>query len=488
MLWNMKRILLQIIFLCLVVWVPLAVSMQSAFASIETEQLIVFVQPQRSVVDDVFQERQLPLIRKVAAAMGVPVHLVDASKGVPAEVLLTPLIIYQNHRGRSVYQGRTTTPERVRNFIRTSRFIPQGNTPNHRTNIPVWEKGHTRLWAPLKVAAVTGSPPPGYDHDRFVKEALVHINNGFKHFRTELSADLGRADRGFYMDFYPWLAEDGTLFLSLALYSQFHCKEPVFELKKQPLTGPWRRRHELFQRAGRILEAEVVKRIKDPDGGDGFDAIAQNVVATTWEQLGFPRPKASARESVKVLGNAKLSQDWVLATPGLDDPPMIQFRFPAPLDSYAGEARTGLGEFHLTPDLLMDNAQGFVQINTDSAITMGDPVLDDAIKGSIMLNTKKYPTAKFVIQQVRSDGRPLVYGSLKPAGISGEFTLKGKTQPLSLAAEAEPVLDALGRPTLLVRGRFQIDLQAFDIEGAEGPAPARHTLVFDINLAFRSKR
>ena len=35
-------------------------------------------------------------------------------------------MVYQNHRGRSVYQGRTTTPERIRNFIRTSRFVPPG--------------------------------------------------------------------------------------------------------------------------------------------------------------------------------------------------------------------------------------------------------------------------------------------------------------------------------------------------------------------------
>jgi hypothetical protein len=32
--------------------------------------------------------------------------------------------------------------------------------------------------------------------------------------------------------------------------------------------------------------------------------------------------------------------------------------------------------------------------------------------------------------------------------------------------------------------RFTIDLRAFDIEGADGPAPARHTLIFDINLTY----
>jgi len=120
---------------------------QNAMTTPDSGQLIVFVQPNLSAVDDDFQQRLLPEIRKFADAMGVSVHVVDARKGSPAEVALTPLIVYQNYRGRSTYQGRKTTPARIRNFMRTSRFVPQGKERNRRENIPVWSQGQPGMGA-----------------------------------------------------------------------------------------------------------------------------------------------------------------------------------------------------------------------------------------------------------------------------------------------------------------------------------------------------
>jgi hypothetical protein len=189
-------------------------SPQPGKAGSETEQLIVFLQPGASPVDETFQKRHLPKIRKLAAAMGVSVHSIDANQGSPAEIAITPLIVYQNYLGRSIYQGRSTTIDRIRNFIRTSRFVPQGLALNRREHIPIWKNGRIRVWAPLKVSAVRGTPPEGYDHAVFVSEALKSIGEGFNNFRIEPVAELGRADRGFYMDFYPWLSQGGTLYLS----------------------------------------------------------------------------------------------------------------------------------------------------------------------------------------------------------------------------------------------------------------------------------
>jgi hypothetical protein len=53
--------------------------------------------------------------------------------------------------------------------------------------------------------------------------------------------------------------------------------------------------------------------------------------------------------------------------------------------------------------------------------------------------------------------------------------------------QIEPIMDADGRPRLLVNGSFKIDLRTFNIEGADGPAPARHTLVFDLNLILKER-
>jgi len=450
----------------------------------DSGQLIVFVQPNLSAVDDDFQQRLLPEIRKLADAMGVSVHVVDARKGSPAEVTLTPLIIYQNHRGRSVYQGRKTTSARIRNFMRTSRFVQQGQELNRRENIPVWPQGRNRVWAPLKVAPVSGTRPYDYNHDAFVAEALKSVAKGFKKFRIQKKVELDRADRGFYMDFNPWLSDDGTLFITVVVFSQFDCMKPVFSKK---IIGPWKNYQELFSQASEAGEDAVVRIAADPASGDSFDPVKKNIPTKTWEQIGFPLPPAPKVKTAGVAVSAVVPQKWVLTDSGPDDPPMIQFRFPAPLDNYAGEVKSGRGEFSLSKNRMVSGARGFIEIDTRGNITMGDARLDEAITGSMMLYTKKFPAARFDIEEISDDGQPIAYGRLSPAFVAGKFMLKGKSIPLTSITELEPIMGEDGRPRLLVSGSFKIDLRTFNIEGADGPAPARHMLLFDLNLILKER-
>ena len=457
----------------------------SGVEAAEGERLIVFVQPGVSPVDTAFRENRLPLIRKMAREMGVSLHEIDARKGSPAEVALTPLIVYQNHRGRSIYQGRTTTPNRVGHFIRTSRFVPQGQAANRRQDIPILQQGRSRIWAPLKVAAVTGTRPADYDHDAFVAEALKNIDAGFKKFRMQPEALLGRADRGFYMDFNPWRSDGGSLYLTMVLFSQFDCKAPVFTKK---ITAPWSQRGTLFQEAAAILENAVVRIAANPQSGDSFDPVDRDVPTKNWEAIGFHLPPTPTRSvSGPAAASTELSQHWILSKSGPEDPPMIQFRFPAPLDNYNGEITAATGEFSLTEDLMVDGATGFIEIDTTTAITMGEPTLDEAIRGSMLLYAKKFPTAGFVTDKIHSYQQPIAYGKLTPSVVIGTFTLKGKRTPLSTKLEFEPVIAADGKPRLLIRGGFKIDLRFFDIEGADGPAPANHTVLLDLNFILKEK-
>jgi polyisoprenoid-binding protein YceI len=472
--------LLMAAIFCLFLFLP-----KNARSAPEAEQLIVFVQPDVSPLATSFRQHRLPQIRKLAQTLGLDLHVVDAGKGSPSTVGITPLIVYQNHRGRSTYQGRTTTPERIRNFIRTSRFIPQGKEPNRRENIPVWQEGRSRVWAPLKVAAVTGTPPKDYNHDIFVAQALENIEKGFNKFRVQKSADLGRADRGFYMDFNPWMSKDGTLYISLVLFSQFDCKAPVFQKK---MIGPWQEYRNLFQQAGAVMENTVARIIKDPESGDSFDPVGKNTPQTNWQSIGFALPPAPKEKTTGLNISAEIPRHWILANSGPDDPPMIQFRFPAPLDNYAGEVKSAKGKFSLSEDLKLDDADGIIEIDTRTAITMGDPVLDEAIQGSMLLSTKNFPTARFVVEKITGDGLPLAYGRLSPAAVNGIFTLKGKKIALSTKMEFEPVIGEDVKPRLLIRGAFKIDLRVFNIEGADGPAPARHMLLFDLNFILKERQ
>ena len=457
---------------------------QNAKTTTDLEQLIVFVQPNTSSVNDVFLQRRLPEIRNLADAMGVSVHVMDATKGSPTEVALTPLIVYQNHRGRSVYQGRTTTPERIRNFMRTSRFVPQGKERHRRENIPVWLRGRSRVWAPLKVAPVSGAQPADYDHEAFAAQALKGIARGLKKFEIQKLVELDRADRGFYMDFNPWLSDDGTLFITVVIFSQFDCKAPVFSKK---IIGPWKKRQELFRQASAAGEKAVRQIIADPASGDSFDPVKKDTPRKSWEQISFPLPPAPKEKTAGMNVSAVVPQEWILTDSGPDAPPMIQFRFPAPLDNYAGEVKSGRGEISLPPNRIVSGVQGFVEIDTRGNITMGDPRLDEAIQGSMMLYSKKYPAARFDIEEISGEDQPIAYGRLSPAFVAGKFSLKGKRIPLTSMTQIEAIMAEDGRPRLLVSGSFKIDLRTFNIEGADGPAPARHILLFDLNLILKEK-
>ena len=118
---------------------------------------------------------------------------------------------------------------------------------------------------------------------------------------------------------------------------------------------------------------------------------------------------------------------------------------------------------------------------------MGEPTLDEAIRGSMLLYAKKFHTASFVIDTVSSDNRPIAYGRLTPALVTGTFTLKGKSVPLSTRSEIEPIIAEDGKSSLLIRGGFNIDLRFFNIEGADGPTPASHTVLLDLNFILKGK-
>jgi polyisoprenoid-binding protein YceI len=241
----------------------------------------------------------------------------------------------------------------------------------------------------------------------------------------------------------------------------------------------------MFQKAAGLLERVVLKCIGDACKGDGFIPVGSGVKAVSWEALGFPlppEPKKEALESVDI----EIPHQWVLKKLESDKTPMVQFRFPAPLDNYSGEAKKGSGEFELSENLNSSGAKGSVVIDTRS-VTMGDPDLDKVIQSSLILNTKEYPVSKFTIEKGNSESQTLSYGSSTPVVYQGMFTLKEKSVPLTATVEIEPVLGDKGEPFLIIRGGFEINLKDFMIDGPDGPEPANHTLLFDVNFTLAPK-
>lgn len=450
------------------------------------EQMIVFVQPDASALAERFEAEQLPELKQLAERSGVSLVVIDLAQapGVPAGVGITPLIAYQNHLGRSIYQGRYATLDRVRNFIRTSRFLPQGDEPLVRENLPVWDLGNAKVATPIKVTplAFEAGASPG-EGDLTAERLGPAIAAGDERFLWNDRVELGRSDRLFYTDYYPYLAADGRLYVSLALFSQFHCHEPVFTLTDGSLNGPFEDAAEVFARGAKILGDEIARQLQESALGDGFDVVSSETSAVSWEALGLVLPPKPEGASAEALADVQLAREWMIDEVAQEIRPAVQFKFPAPLDAYAGEASSVSGILTLGEGLSIEGMRGRFAADP-SSVTMGEVDLDQAIHAT-MLEVEAFPEAFFEIESVETEFDQPAFGMVAAAVMRGEFTMKGVTIPLTVPVSIEAFLGDDGEPRLSIDGRWEVRLlDPFGIDGPPGDAPTNDTLIYTCHLVF----
>ncbi len=448
------------------------------------EQLIVFIDSSGSALQVHFRDETLPELEALADELGVALSVVDVSEagGSPPGVGLTPLIAFQNWRGRSIYQGRYETLDRVRNFVRTARFMPQGDDKLVREALPAWDRGRATLVTPIKVTATRG---PGADAFDLKPPAITgHLASGMERFEVAERVELGRSDRQWYMDFHPYVAEDGTLFVSSELYSQFHCHEPVASWLDDPVSGPVDEPEQVFAAAAARAEAEIVRLLAESELGDGFDVV--EVPETSWENLGFALPERPAGNTVDA-GDVELVRSWRVDTAAQEQTPAVQFAFPAPLDGYSGEATDITGEVVLGDGLKLADSTGTFTADPAS-VTMGESDLDAYIHSGL-LEVGKFDSSSFTFDRVDVDeafaDQPMSFGTIVPAVLHGEFTMKDVTLPLSVPMSVEAYVGDDGRPRLSFTGSWSLDLmEHYGIEGPPGDDAIRHTLRYACRIVL----
>jgi polyisoprenoid-binding protein YceI len=470
-------------------YAPLAVALSlllplpvPAFAATTgTDTLIVFTQTGKSDIARRFEAESLTSITLAAEKLGIRAVTLDASKGAPAEVTVTPLLVFQNHRGRSIFQGRYADMGKVRHFLRTSRSVPQGEAPIVHDDVAMVTDGRARIVVKLKITGLEGDKPAGFDQSDFEKRARAAAMAALAGFKPEARVDLGRADRTFYLDLYPYRSADGKLFVTPAVYSQFNCHEPVYSGSGKAIEGKWSDYGAAFTAAARAMAEEVHRQIRESKLGDGFDPVPASAPAVTWESLGLALPPAAPASSRESVTTATLANRWVVEQPADPDAaPILQFKFPAPLDNYTGTARDVSGELVLGDGFALQGAKGSVRVAVAS-VTMGEPGLDDTVRKAVSLNA--FPDARFELGNAVGDTAPLVFGKMGQILAIGTFTMKGIQIPLEVRAEIEPVVADDGGARLAVTASFNIRLKKpFGIDGPDGPAPANDTLEFFLSF------
>ena len=438
-------------------------------------QVIVFVQPGVSEVARDFEEKHLPEIRMIADEFGAEFQIINAQEGAPEEITVTPVIVFQNTLGRSIYVGRYNLHDKIRAFIRTSQNSPQQAATFPREDVLLRKEGRTLLAAPIKVVPVEGHPPRDYNHQHFVDQARKAVADGTTGFTLASGITQQRTDRAFYMDFYPWRSRWGKLNLSVALFSQFNCDIPVYKEPGETFTGSWTNRDEVFKQAAAAMAEAINREMTSPSNGDGFDPLGEGVPVVSWEQLGLSLPKAKPEQDVQAT-QTSVDGKWKLQKAKPDAPPRIQFRFPAPLDNYFGEVKEVQSELDFGDSGDLSDLKGWFEADSKS-VTMGEAELDHSIRGAAFLHISKHPTVRFDIDS-SSDIEP------STVTVNGNLQMKEIVLPLEaeLVFESKPGSD--GNETLALRGTFTLPLTPFNMEGPDGPADAKDKLLFDLNLSY----
>ena len=436
----------------------------------QEQQLIVFTQE----TDQHFLENTLPKVQAYAVEKGIKLEKRGVEEGFPGEITATPAIIYQNAKGRSIYASRYMEFSTIENFIRTSRVVPQRRADIQLTNVFVWKNGRTQVVAPLKITDVQGKAPTGFNESEWRSNLIADLAENFQQFSMREVVKLNRTDRQFYLDVHPYFQKDGKLWLSMEIYSQYSCKDPIFSNFGQPLAS--------LKEVTSTFEQEVLKAMTASQIGDAFSPVSDEVGVKSWEELGLALPEVDQKTMDSFQEAPALPTTWVFGQALEEDIPIVQFRFRAPLDRYIGEIRKIDGT--LNWDASTQNLQGNFIADMQS-LTMGMESFDYNVLNKYV-KAYRFPNSSFEFSsQVPVD--EIAFGEILPLRVKGTFELMRKKEEVEVIAQLTPVLDEAGNPLLMVSASFELNVvDDFRIKGPDGPDLARKMMEFDLNFLMKA--
>jgi polyisoprenoid-binding protein YceI len=436
-------------------------------------QLIVFCETENQY----FIKETLPKIKKYCIEKKITLVERKNTEGVPSELSSLPALVFQNGKNRSIYAARYAEFSTIENFIRTSRAFPQQLALNCKKDVLAYQNGRMKIATTLKITPLGGTIPSNFNAADFEKNTQKTIDEAMQNFAFQTETCLQKTDRMYYLDIHPYLDKTGKLFLSYELYSQFSCTVPVFSKIKTPLEGTLENSKTLLALIGSTIEKEIFAQLKNSTIGDAYSAISSETPNKTWQELGFSLSENQDVSSVKsVFENKKLTQKWSFAGAIDAETPAMAFHFQEPLDRYAGEVKQIKGTLQLNDNQQL--TQGAFEVNTVS-LTMGIDDFDHKVHEKY-IKVGRFPVATF---SFKNQAIALAFGKTSDANIVGDFTLMGKTIPMTMQAQLTPSMGSKGEMLLAVQTSFNLNIaNVFGIKGPDGPDPANKTMQFFMNF------
>jgi len=431
-----------------------------------------------------FLKEAEPFLEEMAKKQGLTFMSLDPKAGLPSEISTTPAIVMLGDKGTSIYTGRYMDFHRIKSFLRSSRVLAQPDQVNLRKGVSALLRGRAKVAAQIKVTSLEGEAST-VEVEAFSESAISSLQSAFQHLKIRDSLLIHKTDRTFFLDLHPYLGQDQKLYLSCAVYSQFHCTRPIFDNYEQPIVIHWEDREEGMASAARLMEDQILKAMESSEIGDAFSPVSAEAVSQSWEQL-FPdwKKQRDIGAPHSIPHDLDLPRRW--AGPRSVDSlsPLLQFNFFPPLDWYSGELVKLKGQIVLDQD--MNLIQGSF-IAGMSSLTMGNAELDEKVWKKY-LKVKKYPEALFIME-MSEPHLPLEWGKSRNVRLKGNMTLMKESQPLEVEAILTPFLDKEEQPCILVSARFSLNItDDFGIDGPEsGPPESRKNMEFNLNCLMSAE-
>ncbi len=446
----------------------------------QTETVIIFHQGER---ESDFTQKKLAELSLYLQAMSVPIELIEVQKrGAVAEVTHTPAILYRNPQGTYFYKGRYAEFSKVENFIRTSRVIQPQKAEYTSQNRLLLTEGKMQLMLELKISPVQGKQA---DTVGFYQQAMDVVIKTLDKEKFKLVPELVVWENvvKFYFDFHPFLAEDGKLYVSYALFSHYDCINPIFVSNPAQLKGETRPEKAIAQ-ATKTMSDFLKKEFKNSQLGDALTPIATSVATKTWEELGI-NASYSSRE-IQPIYDINITQSWIYEQSRIPNAPALAFHFAPPAQQYAGEVKEIKGWLQLGENGQWAGAKGEFIVATRS-VTMGLKELDQVIYAKL-LQADSFPEAKLVIHKIKTNALKPQLGESQNLEMQADLYLKKAIIPITLVAQVDCYLDKNKQVKMGFKAQFiaQTVHKTLDIEVPAAPEAEKGNLIFDANIELRA--
>jgi|GEM_PF-1409962 len=438
----------------------------------QEEQLIVFTQTS----DQKFIEQSMPLLKSLSEDEDIALFSFKAEEGLPDNITSTPAIIYRNGNGSSTYAGRYTSFTTIKNFIRSARVASKTETKLEKQDVLVRKDGKMLVAAALKVTDIKSIKPTVTEllkNSEYLETAKNAIRKGLNQYVTNNSVKLHKTDRIFYLDFHPYHINKDSLILSIELYSQFNCIDPIFKSK---INGS--NLEEVFMQAAIELQNEINKSLSNSDIGDAYTAVSGSIQIRNLNDLDIPQPKSETRKYNDIDINKPMPTKWKFKNGINGRTPVLQFNFKEPLTRYTGEIKSIDGTINL-------NNQNEIISGTFEAVmkslTMGEESFDKKVLKEYV-KARSHPTSIFTTSQILVS-EPLSWQNTSTVTIKGFMKLMKKKRPITVTASLTPFINNDNQETLLVQANWSMNItDGWGIQGPDGPTPAKKTLEFSLNI------